>query len=204
MGPRCWKRGGHTLLHVLSRVLRKMKVEGEWGGLRTVLGGLSTSALNRSLSRPPPKWKMPSESSPRLPLAYETGSPLTAMDRSSDVLQSRTRLVFLNSVPHPERDIYLRLQIHDYTDPSVPAEVEAQAKPALGSRGCKVIKQKTGAVPDGLSRTALTVCAKRHNGAGASVGPELRQLTGPDYNSQTPPRASSGSSRRHSSCWPRS
>lgn len=80
-------------------------------------------------------------------------------------------MVFLNSVPHPERDIYLRLQIHDYTDPSVPAEVEAQAKPALGSGGCKVIKQKTGAVPDGLSRTALTVRAKRHNGAGASVGP---------------------------------
>lgn len=83
---------------------------------------------------------MPSESSPRLPLAYEKGSPLTARDRSSDVLQSRTLLVYLNSVSHPERDIYLRLQIHDYTDPSVPAEVEAQAKPALGSRGCKVIK----------------------------------------------------------------
>lgn len=94
---------------------------------------------------------MPSESSPLLPLAYEKGSPLTARDRSSDVLQSRTRLVFLNSVPHPERDSYLRFQIH-YTDPSVPVEVEAQAKPAGGSRGCKVIKQKTGAVPDGLLR----------------------------------------------------
>lgn len=97
--------------------------------------------------------------------------------------------MFVNSVPHPERDIHLRLQIHDYTDPSVPVEVEAQAKPALGSRGCKVIKQKTGAVPDGLSRTAFTARAKRHNGARASVGPELRQFTGPDYNSQTPPRA---------------
>ena len=95
---------------------------------------------------------MPSESSPLLPLAYEAGSPLTARDRSSDVLQSRTRLVFLNSVPHPGRDSYLRLQIHDYTDPSVPVEVEAQARPAGGSRGCKVIKQKTGAVPDGLLR----------------------------------------------------
>lgn len=52
------------------------------------------------------------------------------------------------------------------------------------------MKQKIGVVPDGLSRSVTSACDK-HNGSCLSVSP-LSRLAGPDYNSQTPPRTSSG------------
>lgn len=66
--------------------------------------------------------------------------------------------MFLNSVPHSERDSYLRLQIDDYTDSSVPVEVEAQAKPAGGSRGCKIIKIRRVLSPTGFYGRTHSAC----------------------------------------------
>lgn len=52
----------------------------------------------------------------------------------------------------------LRLQIDDYTDPSVPVEVEAQAKPAGGSRGCKIIKIRRVLSPTGFYGRTHSAC----------------------------------------------
>lgn len=156
------------------------------------------------MTRPPPHLKRPGESSPRLPRAYKSGSPLTARGQIFRCPPIRDAIGVLNRVPHPEREVSLRIRTHGYTAPSGSAEVEAQAKPALGSRGCKVIEQRMGAVPDGLSRGTTRAREDTMALASPSVCPELRQLTGPDYNSQTPPRASSRGSGRRPSRWPRS